>query len=411
MNIKIVIGANFGDEGKGLMTDYFSSKTRIGIMSRDSIVVRFNGGAQAGHTVVTPDGKRHIFNHFGSGTLAELPTYLSKHFIVNPIVFKREHAELKSLGCLPITYVDSACLVTTPFDILINQIVESYRGDKKHGSCGLGINETIKRSDGLQELNVSDFNDLDFVRKTLTRIRDIYVPTRLKDLGIDIIDVDIEMIRIINSSYLIDNYINDIKFFMENTYCVESDFLKSYDDVIFEGAQGLLLDQNHDYFPHVTPSNTGLKNIVEILNEIGLTHEDIEVTYVTRCYMTRHGAGPLESELENKPYANIIDMTNIPNPYQGTLRFGWLDIDLLQKSIYNDLKYFNAECIKCQQSLAITCLDQVQGEKFEYSIDHAYFTAETEEELISEIWGAIPSHIYLSHGSTRNDIQDVIEDV
>ena len=77
-DIKIVIGANFGDEGKGLMTDYFSQKP-------NSIVVCSNGGAQRGHTVTTSDGIRHVFHHFGSGTFNHASTYLSEDFIVNPI--------------------------------------------------------------------------------------------------------------------------------------------------------------------------------------------------------------------------------------------------------------------------------------------------------------------------------------
>lgn len=74
-----VIGAGFGDEGKGLMTDYCCQRPKY------TTVVRFNGGAQAGHTVVTPDGRRHVFSHFGSGTLRGAATFLSRFFICNPI--------------------------------------------------------------------------------------------------------------------------------------------------------------------------------------------------------------------------------------------------------------------------------------------------------------------------------------
>jgi len=84
-NIKIVIGSNFGDEGKGLITDYFANQYPNGI------VVRFNGGVQASHTVITPNSIRHMFSHFGSGTLSGLPTHLSEFFIANPIIFKKEY--------------------------------------------------------------------------------------------------------------------------------------------------------------------------------------------------------------------------------------------------------------------------------------------------------------------------------
>lgn len=76
----VVIGSSFRDEGKGLMTDYYASQ------NPDAVIVRYNGGAQAGHTVTTPDGKRHVFSHFSSGSFAGNPTYLS-HFFCNESPF------------------------------------------------------------------------------------------------------------------------------------------------------------------------------------------------------------------------------------------------------------------------------------------------------------------------------------
>ena len=136
MNVTAVIGANFGDEGKGLMTDYFSDKK--------TVVVRHNGGAQAGHTVVTPDGIRHVFSHFGSGTLAGAATFLGPRFIINPLLWKKELGILKKMGFDPKVFYAGG-LVTTPYDMLINEEIERSRGDGRHGSCGVGINETVTR--------------------------------------------------------------------------------------------------------------------------------------------------------------------------------------------------------------------------------------------------------------------------
>ena len=86
-NIKVVIGANFGDEGKGLITDYFCNQATS--QDETCIVVMSNGGAQRGHTVVTPDGTRHVFKHFGSGTIAGADTYCIDDFILNPMTFKK----------------------------------------------------------------------------------------------------------------------------------------------------------------------------------------------------------------------------------------------------------------------------------------------------------------------------------
>ena len=107
MKAYAVIGANYGDEGKGLITDYLCRQVE------NPLVIRFNGGAQAGHTVESPEGVRHIFSHFGSGTLAGAPTYLSKHFVVNPILFNREYDVLVEKGIVPKVYVHPDCLVTT----------------------------------------------------------------------------------------------------------------------------------------------------------------------------------------------------------------------------------------------------------------------------------------------------------
>lgn len=111
----VVIGANWGDEAKGKMVDYFAS-----LASGPTVVVRHNGGAQAGHTVLTPDDKRHVFSHFGSGTLAGAATYLARHFVCNPLVFWKESRELIALGAAPVMAADPRCFVTTPYDMLIN---------------------------------------------------------------------------------------------------------------------------------------------------------------------------------------------------------------------------------------------------------------------------------------------------
>ena len=99
MVIKVVVGANFGDEGKGLMTDCFCHQSSV--KGEKCLVVLHNGGAQRGHTVVTPEGGRHVFHHFGSGTFVGADTYLSEDFILNPMVFRQEWEELKTLGVSP----------------------------------------------------------------------------------------------------------------------------------------------------------------------------------------------------------------------------------------------------------------------------------------------------------------------
>ena len=111
---QVVIGSSFGDEGKGSVVDYLCSHGNVGV------VVRFNGGAQAGHTVVTPEGDRHVFRQVGSGAFHGVPTFLSKYMSVNPIALLLELEQLRKLFIAPELYASPECLVTTFADMLIN---------------------------------------------------------------------------------------------------------------------------------------------------------------------------------------------------------------------------------------------------------------------------------------------------
>jgi len=393
-DIKIVIGAGFGDEGKGLMTDYFSSR------SNNGIVVRFNGGAQAGHTVITPEGKRHVFGHFGSGTFLELPTYLSSFYVTNPLLFKKEYQTLKSLNISPVLYVDKNCLVSTPYDMMVNQIVESDRGCNRHGSCGVGFNETIYRS--LQKdlrIEIRDFKDIKNLEYKLNFIRKEYVFNRLGELKVK--EIPNNFLRYFESKNIIDKFIEDIQFMEKNIQTLDSSVLNSFNSIIFEGAQGLALDQNHKFFPHVTRSNTGMKNVVDILSETNLDKENIEIVYTTRAYATRHGAGPFPTE--TRIYPNIVDSTNKPNPFQGALRIGLLDTDFLIDLIDNDSEKF-----KYKRSIAITCLDQIRNEDLEfkvYFILNGNICSARDIDFIQTLEERIdPCHIYMSYGPTRETI-------
>src|SRR5260370_26170356 len=111
-----VIGAGYGDEGKGLLTDALAAE-----VGPDTLVVRYNGGAQAGHTVQAPDGRRHVFHHVGSGSFVGAPTYLSRYFVVNPLFFAGEVAELAAVGLTPKNCIHPDARVTTPYDLTITQ--------------------------------------------------------------------------------------------------------------------------------------------------------------------------------------------------------------------------------------------------------------------------------------------------
>lgn len=331
MTARVVIGANFGDEGKGLVTDWLCSQGA-------GVVVRFNGGAQAGHTVVTPDGERHVFRHIGSGTLCGVPTFLSQFFVCNPLLFFRERQELIDLGFHPEVYAHPDCLVTTFMDMLINQAKETARADKRHGSCGIGFHETIVRSQ-LPELKIT-MSDLWNGGKRLPQQLDEICGKWAKYRAGEAYPAP---------ATAIESFIETCNDFAQTVNPLGIGQCK---DIVFEGSQGLCLDQNNKrFFPHVTHSNTGIKNVELLCRQAGIDRK--EVYYVSRTYLTRHGAGPLPGE---DAAMRFEDDTNHQTMFQGPLRFAPLDFGELRQRCDQD-------CGSSDYKLVLTHCDQHKMEE------------------------------------------------
>jgi len=323
-----VIGSNYGDESKGHITDYICSK------HSPDFVIRFNGGSQAGHSVVTPKGERNVFHHHASGGFLNIPTYLSEHFICNPILFFNE------LQLSP-THVHPSSTVTTPLDMLINQAIA------KLDTCGVGIFETVLRSrDPKYCIKVKTIRD----KSVYDRILKEYIPKRLLNLNLFNLEFEAKWREI---------YFSYVEKFLDKIIISEKPKGTNF---VFEGAQGLMLDQNYPGFPYLTPSNTGIKNVLELCNEWDI--KELNPIYVSRSYLTRHGAGPLVNE---QPLPNWVkDETNFENKFQGKLRYAPLNIKELEQRIIKDHNNSTSS-----YKIAITCLDQKKVEdnyflKFNY---------------------------------------------
>lgn len=350
---QVVIGAGYGDEGKGLCTDAFVA--RHVSEGRKPWVVRFNGGAQAGHTVHA-SGVRHVFHHWGSGALAGAPTFLGAEFVCHPMLFHRESQVLRSHGACLEMRVDSRARITLPYDMLINQAIEQSRGHSRHGSCGVGFGEAIQRSLLPQfDVRMSDLYDRIHLRNIMDRVRHDYVPQRLEDLGLSSTAID----ALRWDDELLEMFLGQALEFGRLVQPCRPEVLKQADAVVFEGAQGLLLDEELGAFPYVTRSKTGLPYAVALAEEAGLEH--LETTYLTRCYVTRHGAGPLSGEVDAPPVPGFDDATNRPNAFQGSLRFAPLDVDILASTIAADLRRVSSTHVGITHGLMVGCLDQAGG--------------------------------------------------
>lgn len=355
--VHAVIGAGYGDEGKGLLVDALCAR-----LGPDTVVVRHNGGAQAGHTVQLPDGRRHVFHHVGAGSFAGARTHLSRFFVSNPILLGPELAELARLGVVPRVTADERGALSTPYDMLLNRLAEEARGDGRHGSCGIGFGETIERNlHPSYALTLADLRgDLDDLARRLDRIRREWVPRRLTRLGLP--DLYLRGRDAILSDDLLARFLGECAAFLASV-----DLVRDLDEaagpdapLVFEGAQGLGLDQDYGAFPHVTRSRTGLANAAALARELSRPPDRLEAVYATRAYVTRHGAGPLAHALPGAPWAGVVDETNLPNAWQGGLRFGLLDLDVLAGAVRRDVADATA-ALKVAHRLAVTCLDQIGG--------------------------------------------------
>lgn len=350
-----VIGAAYGDEGKGLVTDFLAHQSLK--QGHRTVVARFNGGAQAGHTVTLPNGVRHVFHHWGSGALAGASTYLGPRFALHPMLWMEETEWLANHSACLDLLVDSRSLVTVPSDVMINQAVEAARGTGRHGSCGVGFGETCERQEhlgmGLTVGELARMSDEQLLEK-LAWIGQHHVPQRLVALGLSGDTLGDKACH----PAIHARFVEDCRCLLAHARVVSPNALQSFDTVVFEGAQGLALDEELGDFPFVTRSKTGLPYLVELADEAGI--ETVKVNYLTRAYTTRHGAGPLAHELPSPPAPRFEDLTNVPNLYQGSLRFAPLNPEALAQRIEKDLQRSSSRC-SIQTGLVVTCLDQVDS--------------------------------------------------
>jgi len=306
MKAIITVGLGFGDEGKGAAVDFLVRVHGAGL------VVRYSGGAQAGHNVVLPDGRRHSFSQFGAGTFAGASTWLGPRVILCPGTLGPEAAHLKALGVAdPFSRLSAHpdCLLSTHYHVTANRLREVARGKGRHGSCGLGIGET--RHYGLRygadAVVASDLGNRSVLIEKLTRLRE--------RLSQEVPGFD-ELLPAQEAEILIEAG-RELRLSRRPPLS---------ETLIFEGAQGILLDERFGFHPHTTWSTVTSLHARELAADWGI--EEVEILGITRAYATRHGAGPLTTHSPEMT-ARLADPGNPRNDWQGTLRAGALDLALL----------------------------------------------------------------------------------
>ncbi len=398
----------FGDAGKGTITDFLARRLDI------HTIVRYNGGPQAAHNVVTGDGRHHTFAQFGSGMfLPWTSTLLSRFMLVNPLNMLKEERHLSALGisdALRRTRIDRRALVITPFQRAINRLREIARAADRHGSCGEGIGECVADSlaYGHAALCAGDLRDRATLVKKLRLLREI----KRQDLA----ELDrqlpyTELVRRERAVFASLDYIADCadvyRSFADRVAIVDETDIRALlaqpGVVLFEGAQGVLLDENYGFAPYTTWSTTTFANAETLTREHDYAGEVVRLG-VLRAYATRHGAGPFPTE-DRALTAVLPDQHNGWNDWQRTFRVGYFDLVATRYAldVLGGLDY-----------LALTHLDRLEtipewkvciayASQAEYAAGRAGkikvcrpANLDHQERLTQRLWSCLPEYLALA---------------
>jgi adenylosuccinate synthase len=345
----------FGDAGKGTITDFLTRQHTA------HTIVRYNGGPQAAHNVVTSEGQHHTFSQFGSGMfLPWTKTLLSRFMFINPLNMLNEERHLSAVGvtnALQRTQIDRRALVISPFQKATNRLQEIARGEGRHGSCGEGIgacmNDHLKH--GNLVLCAGDLQDQAIIRQKLAFLRDIKRAEidKFSHLLPETEAVNREL-AIFTDNRCIEDCIDVYHYFSDCVDIIDEDTIRSIFEregtVLFEGAQGVLLDENFAFAPYSTWSTTTFGNADTLVQEHNYTGEIVRLGIV-RAYATRHGAGPFPTE-DATLTTTLPEAHNSWNDWQQTFRVGHFDLVATN---------YAQEVVDKLDCLAVTHLDRLEA--------------------------------------------------
>lgn len=389
MKASIVAGLGFGDEGKGTIVDFLASEEE-----KAPLVVRFSGGSQAAHNVVTEDGLHHTFSLIGSGTFRGSRTLLSRFTLVNPLNLAREAFHLSNIlkqSVLPLVSIDGRAPLVTQIHIEINKARERARGIERHGSTGEGMGETefyrLENPDSYPQIM-----DLLKPKVLYDKLHQLYYwgVDQVGDLPVTLEEIFEELNSGVADSL---NILSPVGV---------NNVMRLAPSLIFEGSQGALLDEWIGFHPNTTWSTTTPDNAFELMaeNEIDAA---VEVIGVTRTYHTRHGDGPFPTESD---CVNFSEIHNEFGEFQGGWRQGYLDLSLLE---------YAADQVM-PTTLAVTHMDKEQTHYSPRYNSQMNFRANAlkredkvwQEEFTKRLHGAIP---VIKKSNSNEELLEKIENV
>jgi len=312
-----VIGTQWGDEGKGKIVDWLSSKANV--------VVRFQGGNNAGHTLKIKD-KKFKLNLLPSGIVRGKKCIIGNGVILDPWALEEEIQILKNQGILinskNLQIAENICLIL-PLHKILDEINEKNRGEEKLGTTKKGIGPAYEDKIGRRAIRLCDLSDENLLRKKITNLVSFH-SVRLVHFDKKINEVDLikKLLEVFGK----------ISQYSAPTWKILNDYGKNGEVILFEGAQGALLDIDFGTYPFVTSSNTSSG---QIFAGTGFGIKDNHKIFgITKAYTTRVGSGPFPTELFNA----IGDYFVFKGQEFGTVtkrkrRCGWFDANLVKQTV------------------------------------------------------------------------------
>ena len=319
MSLDVLLGLQWGDEGKGKIVD--------AITGSYDIIARFQGGPNAGHTIEF-EGNKHVLHTIPSGIFnTNAINLIGNGVVIDPVIFENEISGLQkfNLDINSKLLISNRAHIILPTHKMIDASSEASKGKKKIGSTLKGIGPTYMDKTGRNGIRIGDLKSENWTNK-YTALRDKHL-TILSNFRTKI-DLDLDKLEA--------DFMESIEILKKFNFIDSEDYLNSSlmlgKKVLAEGAQGSLLDIDFGTYPFVTSSNATVSGAC---SGLGIAPNKIKsVIGIFKAYTTRVGSGPFPTELDNEIGNNI---RKIGNEYGATTgrdrRCGWLDLVALKYSI------------------------------------------------------------------------------
>jgi adenylosuccinate synthase len=325
----VIVGAQWGDEGKGKVVDLLTEQA--------STVARYQGGHNAGHTLVI-DGRKTVLRLIPSGILhKEVRCFIGNGVVLSPAAFLQEVNELDKAGVQVKgrLFVSDSCALIMPYHIALDHARELAKGKAAIGTTGRGIGPAYEDKVGRRGLRLGDLFEEKYFCSRLEEVLDYHNFVLEHYHKVPTLDFSLLCDEMLALAPLLRPFRADVAALL-------AEARTKNENILFEGAQGTFLDIDHGTYPFVTSSNTVAGNACAGTG-MGPRHLDY-VLGITKAYATRVGAGPFPTELQDETGQYLAKKGNEFGSVTGRpRRCGWLDMVMLRRAVW--LNSFSGFCV------------------------------------------------------------------